>query len=107
MWSCGLLESVESSGDNGLGPSWWHTIEHLLWTLMFLKTYAKQKVLCALAGAVRDETFQKWTWDFIHAIVQLEDSIISKRSTKGGLLSTVTLKSELPRCCHRSFGKTD
>jgi hypothetical protein len=54
------------------------TIEHLLWTLMFLKTYAKQKVLCALAGAVSDETFRKWTWNFIHAIVQLEDSIVSQ-----------------------------
>jgi hypothetical protein len=57
---------------------WSGTIEHLLWTLMFLKTYAKQKVLCALAGGVSDETFRKWTWNFIHAIVQLEDSIVSQ-----------------------------
>jgi hypothetical protein len=53
------------------------TIEHLLWSLMFLKTYAKQKVLCSLAGGVSDETFRKWTWNFILAIADLESVVVS------------------------------
>jgi len=34
-------------------------IEHLLWALMFLKSYGKQKVMSALAGGVDPQTFRK------------------------------------------------
>jgi hypothetical protein len=81
------------------------TIEHLLWTLMFLKTYANQKVLCTLAGSVSDETFRKWTWNFVDGIVKLEDAVVSPLLAM--LLSAIPTKSNRPQCCHRSFGKTD
>ena len=38
------------------------TINHLLWTLLFLKTYSNQKILCSLAGGVNATTFE----DFHH-----------------------------------------
>jgi len=56
------------------------TIEHLLWSLMFLKTYGKQKVLCSLAGGVSVDTFWKWTWMFISAIAELENVVVSVRA---------------------------
>ena len=42
--------------------------EHLLWALMFLKLYTRQKTLCSLAGGVDPETFCKLTWDFVEAV---------------------------------------
>lgn len=68
LW--GLLVTMDIVPSGG-------TIEHLLWTLLFLKTYAKQKVLCSLAGGVDDETFAKWTWKFIFAISELEVHVVS------------------------------
>lgn len=51
-------------------------LEHLLWTLMFMKLYCGQKALCALAG-VDPETFRKWTWAFIESISNLESLVVS------------------------------
>ena len=68
LW-CALVESdsVPVSG----------TMSHLLWTLMFLRVYAKERVLCTLAGGVNRNTFSKWTWLFIDAIVRLESQVVS------------------------------
>jgi hypothetical protein len=33
------------------------TLEHLLWTCMFLKVYGNQLTLCTMAGGVDQETF--------------------------------------------------
>lgn len=55
------------------------TIDHLLWTLLFMKTYAKQSVLCSMCGGVDPKTFQKWTWEFIAAISQLESLLVSSK----------------------------
>jgi len=52
-------------------------IEHLLWALMFLKSYGKEKVMSALAGGVDPQTFRKWVWIFIEAISYLEDEVVS------------------------------
>ena len=51
-------------------------IEHMLWTLMFLKLYSGQMALCALAG-VDPETFRKWIWEFVEALAMLEHLIVS------------------------------
>ena len=53
------------------------TIEHLLWTLMFLKLYSGQKALCALAGGVDPETFRTWVWKFVLAVAELESEVVS------------------------------
>ena len=52
-------------------------IEHLLWTLLFLKEYAKQHVLCSMCGGVDKDTFREWVWKFIFAIVELEPLVVS------------------------------
>ena len=53
------------------------TQDHLLWSLMFLKVYGKQRQMCTLAGGVDHDTFRKWTWLFLDAIVQLEPLVVS------------------------------
>ena len=68
LWN--LLERFDLLPEGG-------RIEHLLWTLMFMKLYAYIKALCALAGGVDKNTFMKWTWEFMEAIDLLEPEIVS------------------------------
>lgn len=55
--------------------------KHLLWALHFMKAYPKQgpgcSVVGASAGAVDPKTFRKWVWDFIRAIADLEEAVVS------------------------------
>ena len=53
------------------------TLEHFMWTLMFLKLYMKEGPLCNLAGGVDRKTFSKWVWMFLYAIAALEPSVVS------------------------------
>ena len=32
---------------------------HILWSLLFMKTYATQSVLCSIAGGIDEKTFRK------------------------------------------------
>ena len=48
LWS--TLKTADLLPDGG-------TIDHLLWTLLFLKAYSNQKALCSLAGGVDATTF--------------------------------------------------
>ena len=50
---------------------------HLLWALMLLKIYGKEKTLCTLAGGVDKKTFRKWSKEFILAIAKLESTVVS------------------------------
>jgi hypothetical protein len=69
LWE--LLVTNDAVPDGG-------TIKHLLWTCMFLKVYAKQATLCSLlVGGVDKETYRKWCWLFIEAIVGLESHVVS------------------------------
>ena len=68
LWSLLLITDTLPEGGS---------ILHLLWTLLFLKTYSKQKVLCSLAGIKDNETFRKWTWLFISAICELQHLVVS------------------------------
>jgi hypothetical protein len=52
------------------------TLEHLLSTLMFMKTYAKQKTLCSLCGGIDPQTLKKWVKLFIEAISSLEPMVV-------------------------------
>ena len=45
-------------------------VKHLLWSLMFLKTYANEVVLSALTG-VDEKTQRFWVWNLVHAISRL------------------------------------
>ena len=56
-------------------------INHLLWTLHFMKAYPKQGVACSMAGgtngAIDPKTHCKYMWPFIHAIAELEPLVVS------------------------------
>ena len=49
---------------------------HLLWALMFLKTYDPYEVLSSIARC-NETTYRKWTWKFIIALYYLEDDVVS------------------------------
>ena len=68
LWT--LLDQNNGIPDGG-------KLVHLLWTLMFLKTYAKLKVLCAIASAADKETYMLWVWKFIDGIVSLHHHVVS------------------------------
>ena len=50
--------------------------KHLLWALMLLKTYAKEKVLASLAQVDR-RTYRHWAWLFIRRVAGLRPHIVS------------------------------
>ena len=50
---------------------------HLLWALMFLKTYAKEATLIAIAGVTRT-TYRKWMWPMLQRIAALRFSVVSQ-----------------------------
>ena len=50
--------------------------EHLLWSLLFLKTYTKEPIHSSLVDC-DDKTFRKWSWKFVKAISELHDDYVS------------------------------
>lgn len=50
--------------------------KHLLWCLLFMKTYETEVFLSSLVG-VAEKSFRKWVWAFIDAISQLYDRVVS------------------------------
>ena len=53
-------------------------IHHLLWTLFFMKTYSKSKVMASTAGT-DEKTMRKWVWLFIPALASLHTVVVSFR----------------------------
>jgi hypothetical protein len=53
------------------------SIQHMLWALMFLKTYVKECTLSMMAGGVDEKTWQAWFWPMIQAISDLEHITVS------------------------------
>jgi hypothetical protein len=51
-------------------------LAHLLWALMWMKTYAKESTLSSAAG-VDEKTFRKWMHFFVDAISNLEYKVVS------------------------------
>jgi hypothetical protein len=68
LW--GMLLTTDLLPDDG-------TLEHLLWTLLFMKTYNKQKTLCSLCGGIDPKTFKNWVELFIESISYLEPMVVS------------------------------
>jgi hypothetical protein len=58
--------------------------KHLLWTLHFLKVYAREAPGCSAVGggggAVDPKTLRKWVWLFIERIAELADVVVSLTS---------------------------
>jgi hypothetical protein len=53
------------------------SLQHMLWTLMFMKVYAKSEIMSRLTGGADKSTIRKWVWQFIIAIASLEPQVIS------------------------------
>lgn len=67
VWS--MLERLQLVPPDG-------TIEHLLWTLQFMKVYGKTDNLCRLCGGCDAKTLRDWVWKFIEAIADLEPYVV-------------------------------
>jgi hypothetical protein len=50
--------------------------KHLLWALMWLKTYQTENCMSGPAKA-DEKTLRKWCWFFINAIADLEADVVS------------------------------
>ena len=51
--------------------------KHLLWTLLFMKMYLKENVMCTLIKVKDPKTFRDRMEDIISAIADLEAEIVS------------------------------
>jgi hypothetical protein len=49
---------------------------HLLWTLMFMKVYGTELVLCTIAGA-DPKTYRKWVWRVLNSIANCYNDVVS------------------------------
>ena len=47
------------------------SIEKLLWSFMFKKTYGKERSMCTLVGRIDPKTFCKIVWEFSLVIASL------------------------------------
>lgn len=50
--------------------------KHLLWALLFLKTYNAEDVLSTMVGTTR-KTFRKWMWIYVIKIHKLKKKVVS------------------------------
>ena len=78
-----MMESREMIPNDGM-------VHHLLWKLMFMKSYTKEKTMCTLVGIRDPKTLRKWMWLFIYSIAELESSMVSNLNFKpyNSLVST-------------------
>ena len=53
--------------------------KHLLWTLLFFKTYGSFDVIACHVGA-DPKTVRKWIWHTVHQIADLIDDVVSGTS---------------------------
>ena len=49
---------------------------HLLWLLVFLKTYATWPVISSMCGGIDEDTVSKWVWIFVCKISYLEFDVV-------------------------------
>ena len=63
-------------GRSGLLPEGGHE-EHMMWTLMFLKTYKTENNLTAFLGGIDEKTMRKWVVLFVKSLSELEGFVVS------------------------------
>ena len=64
------------------------TPRHVLWGLLFLKVYASETVLCAIAKTTK-KTFRYWIWMVIPRIAGLYPYLVSSPLVGGWLVLSV------------------
>jgi hypothetical protein len=70
---------IELKGEEwtGIQQHFGREVKHMLWALMFLKTYAKESTLSTLAGGVDEKTLRKWSQIYVEALAMLEPYLVS------------------------------
>lgn len=56
-------------------------IDGLLYAMMFLKIYAVEVVLCALAGGIDEKKFRDASWHYVEAIAELSYTLVRSSSS--------------------------
>lgn len=49
---------------------------HLLWTLLFLKTYGKESIMSTIVEA-DEKTVRKWVWHIAELIADMDNDVVS------------------------------
>jgi hypothetical protein len=70
-WELLKIDTTNNEEDKGAQP------EHLLWALLFLKTYRAESILAGMCGSVHEDTFRKWAWSFVLRLSYLEFDVVS------------------------------
>jgi hypothetical protein len=65
-----LWQMMAVNRPNGMRPT------HLLWALLFLKTYSTEDVLAERVGTTR-KTYRKWVWTVVELIQALKPRVVS------------------------------
>ena len=83
-YGCGLLVATNTWNlliTKALLPNG-GTVEHFLWMLTFMKTYAKGKNLSKACGNADLKTIRHWVWQFIRAVAELESIVVGVGSRR-------------------------
>ena len=67
LWSLMLAESTVRNT----------SVVNMLWALMFLKVYSKETTMSSMAGGIDEKTYQKWVWQLVFLIADLEPVVVS------------------------------
>jgi len=81
--------------------------KHLLWALLFLKTYATETIMLRIIGSgggVQNRTtLRKWVWLFVHAIESLKPLVVKLPSLVNAFLLAGPLCRVEPNCISQYF----
>lgn len=77
-------------------------IKHLLWALMFLKSYVKEALLCAVAKVSR-ATYRKWVWRVVRGIANLRYSVVRTPLSPCCSLAPLFNLTYSSACCQHRF----
>jgi hypothetical protein len=73
---CSILwQMILHKNNNGLQDG--ASPEHLLWALLFMKTYTTEPIMCSMVGVSR-KTLRKWVWWVVDQLSNLEDKVVSR-----------------------------
>ena len=91
MFGCGALVALSLFGmlvTTSFLPEG-GSLEHLMWTLMFMKVYGKERTRKVLTGGGDPQTFCKRVCLFIQDIALLEPMLVSKQVSTRNLCATM------------------
>jgi len=65
LWGC----IVESHNREKIAP------KHLMWALLFLRSYGREEVLATMVG-VTEKTMRQWIWTVVHELARVDTLIV-------------------------------